>query len=769
MNLSHPSRVQVQVKRLLSTSACSLRPPTTASPSRPSTFTPPAWASSSPYYPGSPSSGNVGQLLKRPFKGNKWKPRATQPARGAPSSISAAQVQLKLVEHLSTRWARDDRNVSRLAHDLGIDFHRFAKLAAQFSRDNLRAIENRKHSWDLDALQVAYVTGGQASLEQLVLAGFVRWAAATQPLPPIDAEPDPALAKLHHLARLTDLRFPGEDYPLARQQRRTLILHVGPTNSGKTHAALVALARARTGCYAGPLRLLAHEVFSRFNEGKIGDEGKRVCNLVTGEEQKILDPFGGLSSCTVEMFPLGQQLDVGVIDEIQMIGDSQRGTAWTNAVIGSQCTTLHLCGEESVVDLVQNIARDLGDTCIVKRYSRLSPLAVAPESLHSDLSKIKRGDCLVTFSRNNIFAFKRVVEEKTGLRVAVAYGGLPPEVREEQARAFNEGQYDVLVASDAVGMGLNLKIKRIVFETLHKWDGKAEVTLSMPQIKQIAGRAGRYGVHSSPTAPDDADAVLNTTAGVVTTLDESDMDLLRAAIISPIVQVTQAVLQPPRTTFRGVQQLLPSTTPLSKVNEIVLALAHTSPLYSPVASVAPASVTDALEHVRPLSFAERTTLSSSPVNARDPKAVGALVGFAELFSKGEPIIIDDWAAQAGLTRALQKVEDAASAPSLDEVAATAPKAVGTVGTLQNLESFHRSLTLYLWLSYRLPVGFVDHANARTMRKKVERAIDLTLAGLRFERKERKSKQLLNANPGYAPGSDAGSQGAKPVRKRQNLR
>lgn len=237
-----------------------------------------------------------------------------------------------------------------------------------------------------------------------------------------------------------------------------MILHVGPTNSGKTHSALVALARARTGAYAGPLRLLAHEVFARFNEGKIGDEGKRTCNLVTGEEQRILDPDAGLQSCTVEMFPLSKRLDVGVVDEIQMIGDPQRGTAWTSAVIGALCDELHLCGEESVVDLVQKIAAELGDECVVKRYQRLSPLVVADSSLGGDLSRIRKGDCLVTFSRSNIFAFKRAVEEKTGLRVAVAYGGLPPEVREEQARAFNEGSYDVLVASDAVGMGLNLYV-----------------------------------------------------------------------------------------------------------------------------------------------------------------------------------------------------------------------------------------------------------------------------------------------------------------------
>lgn len=357
------------------------------------------------------------------------------------------------------------------ASELGVDRKRFKTLAIAFGKQAAKDIEAAQairatrveggSAWDAEALKMAYVTEGADSLRTAALGGLIRWTV-TQPAvtPSADAKApavlDPTLLKLQQLALAADRRFASEHYPSARQIRRKIILHVGPTNSGKTHQALVALARARTGVYAGPLRLLAHEVFSRFNEGRIGDEGKRVCNLITGEEQRIIDREAGLSSCTIEMFPTAKKLDVGVIDEIQMIGDPGRGTAWTQAILGSNCAELHLCGEESVVELIQQIAKELGDQCVVNRYSRLSPLVVAKKSLGSDLSKIRSGDCLVTFSRSNIFAFKRAVEEKTGLRVAVAYGGLPPEVREEQARVFNEGGYDVLVASDAVGMGLNL-------------------------------------------------------------------------------------------------------------------------------------------------------------------------------------------------------------------------------------------------------------------------------------------------------------------------
>lgn len=390
-----------------------------------------------------------------------------RPGRGGagPSSISPAALASRLEHHLRTAWKPHSRELRQLADDIGVSHRTLADLARRWTLVAARDLEGAATAsgadWDLDALETAYVNDGQEALWNASLATFLAWVRATVPLPaptPSHPVPDATLYQLHQLADLADRRYHYEAFPSARQHRRRLILHVGPTNSGKTHSALVALARARTGAYAGPLRLLAHEVFSRFNEGKIGDEGRRTCNLVTGEEQRILDPDAGLQSCTVEMFPLSKHLDVGVIDEIQMIGDPQRGTAWTAAVVGALCDELHLCGEESVVDLVQRIAAEVGDECVVKRYHRLSPLVVAAHSLDGDLSRIRKGDCLVTFSRSNIFAFKRAIEEKTGLRVAVAYGGLPPEVREEQARAFNEGGYDVLVASDAIGMGLNLSV-----------------------------------------------------------------------------------------------------------------------------------------------------------------------------------------------------------------------------------------------------------------------------------------------------------------------
>ncbi|CEQ38807.1 SPOSA6832_00253, partial [Sporobolomyces salmonicolor] len=727
-----------------------------------------------------PSTSRFGKPSYRPASAPSHA-RSSSP-RPSPSSISGPALLAKLQRHLDGIWSSRHPSppIRTLATDLGLSEQDLLPLAQQFAAAALRtlptpervakgkavathqqggAAPERAIEWDLEALRTAYITEGTEALWNASLATFLAFVRRAAPLPVPSSStliPNPTLFKLHRIADIADLRFAYETFPYARQQRRKLILHVGPTNSGKTFSALVALGRARTG----PLRLLAHEVFSRFNEGKIGNEGKRTCNLITGEEQRILDPDAGLISCTVEMFPMTKRLDVGVIDEIQMIGDPQRGTAWTQAVVGSLCRELHLCGEESVVDLVQKIAAEVGDECIIKRYQRLSPLVVADTSLEGDLSRIRRGDCLVTFSRSNIFAFKRAIEQSTGLRVAVAYGGLPPEVREEQARAFNEGEYDVLVASDAVGMGLNLKIRRIVFESLHKWDGQAEVRLATPQIKQIAGRAGRYGVHTpvSPSAPDldldPAEASSPTSTGEsvlgeATTLDAVDLPILRSAMAEPIVQVTQASQNPPFESFRALYELVSPSTPLSRIFALSRAITRTKPHYRSIGSASFGAVGDRINHIHPLTFEERYLFGSAPVNLRDVKVVEALLDFVQSYADGRPILMEDWGARVGLHDALERVSEvrqlkAAAAHTADRSTTPAPppeltrrqSAVFSPTNLQTLESLHRCLTLYLWLSYRLSPIFCDQPAARTLRQQVERAIEFTLDGMRFERVDR---------------------------------
>ena len=298
---------------------------------------------------------------------------------------------------------------------------------------------------------------------------------------------------------LLNLKHPGEWFPRTRGYHREFHVHVGPTNSGKTYHALKRLEEAERGVYAGPLRLLAHEVYMRLNA-----RGKR-CDLLTGDDRKVqidnnqCDVRNPMISCTVEMLPVSDPFDVAVIDEIQMLGSEERGWAWTQALLGVMAKEVHVCGEERAVPIIQELVATCGDHIKVHRYERLSPLEMMPRSLEGDLSSLKKGDCIVGFSVVVLHSLRQLIETTLQRKCAIIYGSLPPETRTQQANLFNDpdNEYDFLVASNAVGMGLNLSIKRLIFQTAHrKIRGRLEA-ITVPEIKQIAGRAGRYSTASA--------------------------------------------------------------------------------------------------------------------------------------------------------------------------------------------------------------------------------------------------------------------------------
>ena len=290
----------------------------------------------------------------------------------------------------------------------------------------------------------------------------------------------------------TDLTKPHEWYLHARLHKRKIIYHGGPTNSGKTYQALQRLKAAEKGMYVGPLRLLAAEIWERLTAEGI------YCNLFTGQEFRSV-PFATHKAATVEMVALQEDFDVVVIDEIQMINDRERGFAWTRALLGLRCREIHVCGGLEATDVVKRLVAACGDEFELRTYERFSELEIESSSLASmpdqlgTYKNIQAGDCIVAFSRNDIFAIKREIETNTKHKCCVIYGSLPPSTRSEQARRFNDPNsgYDVLVASDAIGMGMNLNIRRIILNSIFKNDGFNIVRLDHSSVKQISGRAGR--------------------------------------------------------------------------------------------------------------------------------------------------------------------------------------------------------------------------------------------------------------------------------------
>jgi len=278
---------------------------------------------------------------------------------------------------------------------------------------------------------------------------------------------------------------PKDEYPLARKIKRKFFLHLGETNTGKTYNALQRLKQSENGVYLAPLRILALENYEWLNKEGI------PCNLLTGEEEVITEGARH-SSCTVEKANILNVYEVAVIDEIQMVSDSQRGDAWTRAILGLCCPEIHLCGALNAKQQLVRMIEDCGDELEIQEYSRLVPLQI--QKGHLRFSDVKRGDALIAFSKRRVLALSRYFTER-GLRNSVIYGDLPPEVRRLQYDSFICGENDILISTDAIGMGVNLPIRRIIFTEIKKFDGEEFRLITSQEAKQIAGRAGRIGIY----------------------------------------------------------------------------------------------------------------------------------------------------------------------------------------------------------------------------------------------------------------------------------
>jgi ATP-dependent RNA helicase SUPV3L1/SUV3 len=273
-------------------------------------------------------------------------------------------------------------------------------------------------------------------------------------------------------------------FPRARALQRSLVLYVGPTNSGKTYHALNELARAESGVYLAPLRLLALE-----GQQQLEARGVKA-SFLTGEERD-LDPDARFVASTIEMLDIQSEVDVAVIDEVQMLGDWSRGWAWTQAIVGVAARRVLMTGAPESIPLVQALADYLGEPLEIHPLERFTPLQAIARPV--EWKDIEPGTAVIAFSRRDVLGIKDHLSSK--FKVSVVYGNLTPQVRREEARRFREGETQVLVATDAIAMGLNLPIRTVLFYRTDKWNGVQEVNLSRQEILQIAGRAGRYGLH----------------------------------------------------------------------------------------------------------------------------------------------------------------------------------------------------------------------------------------------------------------------------------
>lgn len=454
-----------------------------------------------------------------------------------------------------------------------------------------------------------------------------------------------------------------ELYPLARELNRKLYFYVGPTNSGKTYAAMQELLGADTATYLAPLRLLALENYEYIKSNDI------KASLITGEEE-LFDEDAGHICSTIEMINFNLEVDVCVIDEVQMLDDEDRGWAWVNAILGSPAKKVIMTGSVNALDIIKKLASYLGEELEVVKFKRINPLEVLPKA--TPLKDIKKATALIAFSRNDVLKLKQTLSKHH--KVSVLYGNLSPEVRRQEAKRFREGETDILIATDAIAMGLNLPIRTLLFTTDTKFDGKSKRKLIPNEVIQIAGRAGRYGHHEVGHIGATSSAVL--------------------AHIGHMFKSSMKTIKPPlkvKATQAQVEELsnILGTKSLTKIlNYFIKHMRYDGP-FEAVNLKTMLELAKILDTKQKLSLEDKYMLSNAPINTRSPLIKGGYIRYVHAIINQEII---RYKATSRVTGVAKTQRDLLIAE--DEV---------------------KKISLYLWLSYKLPELFPDKDKAEQYR------------------------------------------------------
>lgn len=484
-----------------------------------------------------------------------------------------------------------------------------------------------------------------------------------------------------------------DSFELARRLPRRFIALLGPTNSGKTHEAMEALAAAPNGVYLAPLRLLALENYERLAAVEKDGQPLKV-SLVTGEERRIVEGATHVAS-TVEMLDPGRRVAVAVIDEIQMLGDRDRGSAWTAAVCGAPADTVYLVGAPEARRAIEALARRLDCPLEVRVLTRKAPLTVEPSPVRK-LRNLRRGDAVIAFSRRDVLMWRDLITE-TGLSVATVYGNLSPEVRRAQAARFRERSADIVVGTDAIAMGLNLPIERVVLTTTVKFNGVDEEELSPALAKQIAGRAGRYGVHEE---------------GFVAGYDDHSHYVLKSLLREkvPPVPALGFSVAPTLAHLNRISSVTGEQALAKLLKRFVHNVDMPDGFFVPRITEEQADRALWLDTL-PLSLSDKFTLSLVPISSRIPVLHAAWERWARAAARGQ-------------------------ASRLEQVAIPPYRQ-----TLQDVEDSCKMYSAYAWLGYRMADYFPDGESAQRLAREASEHIDSILRGQNAAIRKRGGKRV----------------------------
>jgi ATP-dependent RNA helicase SUPV3L1/SUV3 len=404
---------------------------------------------------------------------------------------------------------------------------------------------------------------------------------------------------------------------------------------------------------------LALENYEFLQENKINS------SLITGEEEIFNEDSTHICS-TIEMINFEMQTDICIIDEIQMLEDDDRGWAWVNAILGAPASKVIMTGSVNALESIKKIAEYLDEELEIVKFKRKNPLQVLEKPI--PFKEITKGTALIAFSRKDVLHMKAKLSRF--FKVSVLYGNLSPEVRREEAKRFREGQTDILIATDAIAMGLNLPIKIILFTTDTKFDGVSQRKLTPNEVIQISGRAGRYGHH-------EVGYVGATNSGVLKHID--------AMFHSPL-----RTIKPPFKVKATLEQILAFASHLNTkdLTKILYFFSKNMKFTGPFIATNIYNMIE-LAHILDkqirLKLEDKYLLAQAPTNTKSPLLKDAYFFYMNAIINKKKC---DYRLSINIKHLAQSELDLLKAE--DEV---------------------KKISLYLWLSYKLPEIFYDTENA----------------------------------------------------------
>jgi ATP-dependent RNA helicase SUPV3L1/SUV3 len=496
-----------------------------------------------------------------------------------------------------------------------------------------------------------------------------------------------SVEKQKELRSITKLTKPHEWFPETRNMKRKIVLHIGSRSSGYEENTFDILRKTASGIYCSASTSKVRQYYVNFTKHGIPAS-------YTTDSRRLKKPDTRIHCSTIEHVDTDLCIDTAVIDDAHLMADSQRGWAWTRAILGINAKEIHICGDDRIATLVDQMCRDTHDEVSYHNYINTMPLNITKYSrVDNDYSNIDIGDCIIAFTRRDLFDIKRKIEKRTGLSVCLVYDDMPPAIILEQIRLFNHPKegYEVLVTTDTCfSTTTDLNVQRVVFHSINKYDQNSRDYRQLPLNEVINIASAFSGIFIS--------------GGEIAFLKRSHYDVIKKESknhkLKPSIDLKAAGISPSHSIIEQFANEYYPDQPLPIVLDALYKMLKTERKYFICNNDRQLTVAEMLEQVRRLSLSDKLIFTQAPVKIQSPTAMKILKDYAMHHSKNEivPLIVQ--------------------VPNRPPV---------TLDELRYIETGYKLLDVYLYLSYKFPKTFKHRETARSSQKKIIQMIDVVLS------------------------------------------